>query len=169
MPLTLIPIPTAGANSYVSLAQAVAYFEGRVGASAWTAAGTAAREQALVSATARLEQETWKGERATASQPLAWPRLYILNDDRTLEYDGTTAPPRLVAGTCELALALLSASGDPLGATGLEGFETVKIGPLEVRPNTTGFRAGELPPNVRRSLGPLLAAGGPGVFRVVRS
>jgi hypothetical protein len=167
--LTLVPIPTAGANSYVSLAQAVAYFEGRVGAAAWVAAGTSAREQALVSATARLEQEHWLGEQVTSGQPLAWPRLYVLNDDRTAEYDGTSAPPRLVAATCELALALLSASGDPLGATGLEGFARVKIGPLEVTPNTTAFRAGELPPNVRRSLAPLLATGGSGTFRVVRS
>jgi hypothetical protein len=85
----------ASSNSYVSLADAETYFEGRPFASAWTGADQADKEQALVYATTILERERWAGceggnVQAALTQALAWPRRWV----PTLEWD---AAPQLVA------------------------------------------------------------------------
>ena len=68
----------ADANSYATRDQAVAIFDGRPGASAWASANDTKRAAALMEATAELQQRvTWRGEKASSSQSLAFPRSGI--------------------------------------------------------------------------------------------
>lgn len=158
----------ANANSYVTQAEADTYFDGRLNASAWTGAGSgagAAREQALVAATTRLEQETYYGYKTTTTQRLKWPRSGV--DDEDGSTYSADVIPRCVKEACfEMALALLQDSKQ-LDATGLAGFENVRVGPLSVtikhpEPN------GKLPAQVQRLLSGVMI-GGAGTVGLVRA
>ena len=140
----------ASANSYVTDAEATAYFIGRLNAEAWDVALDP--EAALLSAARRLDQESYRGTSAEAAQALAWPRSGVTDEDgRTVASDAI--PDRVKRAQMELALAMLG--DDLLADTGLEGFESVKVGPLDVTPRHR--TAGALPANVRRELAPFLA------------
>jgi hypothetical protein len=87
---------TVGTNSYITMAEAVAYFGGRLRTEPWDFAETADREKALIHATRLLEALPWAGEKSDADQALAFPRG---EDD--------TVPQPIKDAQAELALALL--------------------------------------------------------------
>jgi hypothetical protein len=71
----------AGANSYLSVADADSYWTDRAGdyaglATAWAAAATAAKQASLIRASQYLDGHyTWgTGEKNTSTQGLGWPR-----------------------------------------------------------------------------------------------
>lgn len=138
----------ASANSYRTLAEAETFFEGRLDADDWDDAAEDLKNRALVQATNRLEQEQFEGIKTTAAQRLKWPRMGLV-DERGDSVDADTVPERVMDAQCDLALAMLG--GDMLADTGLEGFESVKVGPLDVVPRHQS-RVGGLPENVRREL-----------------
>ena len=152
MPLTLDATPKgANSNSYATRAEADSYFEGRRNADTWTAATAAEKDQALVAATTRLEQESYKASRTTSEQRLKWPRIWVETDDDYLTWYDSDTIPRVVKEACyELALASLNAgTTDPQADTGMEGFDHVQVGPLAVDINHA-FRGGQLPASVTR-------------------
>lgn len=154
MALTLDATPKGvNSNSYATRAEADAYFEGRRTADAWTAASGTEKDQALVAATTRLEQESYKSSRTTTDQRLKWPRLWVETDDDYLQYYDAETVPRPVKEACfELALVLLNAgTTDALADTGMEGFDEVSVGPLSVTVNHN-FKGGQLPATVVRLL-----------------
>ena len=118
------------ANSYVSQAAASSYFAGRLDTAEWTAASSADKDAALMMATARLETETYQGSRVFVDQRLSWPRHGTYDRDDVL-LSSTTIPLLMQHATFEYALALLK-EPTQFGDTGLEGFENVKIGSLDV-------------------------------------
>lgn len=131
MALVLNAVPmSASANSYATLAEAVAYLEGRLNVAAWTAAATGLREQALASATKAIDQREWDGCKTTTAQALEWPRLGLV-DKNGNEVDETTIPAFLRDATIEEALAQLQ---QPAGAdgSGLAAFSSVTVGPISV-------------------------------------
>jgi hypothetical protein len=156
----------ASANSYVTLAEAVSYFEGRAGAEAWDDATTAERNQALVSATTRLEQEQYQGDRTSSTQALAWPRSNLTYDGQSV--DGATVPSFVKRATYEEALAILDAP-DKYGPTGLEGFTSVDVGSvaLGIRGDTTA--PSSLSPMAARFLKPVRLGGGANTVTLIRS
>lgn len=139
----------AAANSYVTQAQVIAYLEGRFDADAWVEMDSGDRNKILVMATSRLDLESYVGTTVTTTQRLQWPRYGAL--DRNGEWFSSTAIPRCVQeATAELALVILK-DPDFLNDTGLEGFEHISIGPLDLTPTHTQ-RAGTLPLSVLRLL-----------------
>lgn len=90
------------------IADAKAYFAGRLGTAAWDDADSGTRKAALVTAVRFLDRGVlWSGVQTDAAtpQPLQWPRdSATCNGDAVT--DGTT-PDRIVNGEFELALALL--------------------------------------------------------------
>ena len=119
MALTLIKEDGTGqadANSYASVADADAYFDGHLYATQWTAAAQANKEKALVFATRLIDAERqFKGVKATATQALQWPRDNCPDPDAAAE-SGSVAvlardkvPAAVVKATCELAKELLLA------------------------------------------------------------
>lgn len=157
----------ASANSYVTRAEADAYFDGRVNAAEWTASTVTAatKEQALVAATDRLEQEQYLGYKTTTTQRLKWPRTNVYDDDGTAYAEGVS--PRPMKEACyEQALALLK-DAKLLDATGLAAFDAVAVGPLNVQIRQPEA-SGKLPAQVQRLLRGLWI-GGSGIVRLVRA
>lgn len=116
--------PTA--DSYVSVAEADAYWAKRPG-SAWGAAPNAEREGALVRATGYVDAEyAWRGTRATAVQALDWPRYDVVLDGYPL--DGTTIPRPVKDAVCEMALKALA--GDLVGDVSPQQVVEQTVGPI---------------------------------------
>jgi hypothetical protein len=137
----------ASANSYVSRADAVTYFGDRLDITEWTDASNDNKDAALVMATLRLDQEEWVGTRSSITQNIAWPRIGVYVDG--IYQDSAAIPRQIEEATYELALAILKDTTF-LADTGLEGFEKVKLGELDVTPR---YRAGgTLPAEVTRLL-----------------
>lgn len=86
---------TVGTNTYISMAEAVAYVGGRLRTEAWDF-NDADREKALIHAARLLEALPWAGEKTGANQALAFPRN---GDDEV--------PQAIKDAQAELALALL--------------------------------------------------------------
>lgn len=150
---------TAGgssANSYVSVAMADDWMTKRLHAADWTAATNAEKESALMWATRLLERYSWKGEPTTSgvspAQALRWPRSYVLDLDGN-ELDGTTIPDFLQEATTELAFSLIQddRTEDPDGI----GFKRLKVGPIELEPDTVRS-ANTLPKTVMDLISPYL-------------
>ncbi|MBI5386764.1 MAG: hypothetical protein HZA90_19000 [Verrucomicrobia bacterium] len=118
MALTLIKEDGTGkadANSYASVADGDAYFEGHLYATQWTAANADNKAKALVFATRLIDAERqFNGVKTTAVQALQWPRSNCPNPDAAAESGAAAAvlvddqvPPAVVKATCELAKELL--------------------------------------------------------------
>lgn len=111
----------AAANSYVTTAEADAYFATRMGADAWAEADDP--EAALITATERLEQESYRGQRATDTQALKFPRSKVVIDG--VELDDTTVPLAVKKACCEAAIALLE-DEDVFSGSDLKGFNSIQ-------------------------------------------
>lgn len=126
MPISIVAtVGAANANSYVTLADAETYLEGRLNISAWTAATTDTKNRALVEAQRTISPLPWAGSRTTDTQALAWPRQYVANPDAPLPlqnvarenllptyivyYDDDVVPQRVKDAQVELALEFLKA------------------------------------------------------------
>ena len=96
----------ANSNSYITLADANTYFEARLHVTVWTDSDEDTKNRALVMATKRINQEVFYGDRETATQALAFPRINLGYLDGV--YLDSTIPEMLKEAQCELALHLLS-------------------------------------------------------------
>lgn len=153
MAVTVTVTPSsASANSYTSVADANTYLTARLNITAWEDADPDDQARAVIGATTWLDLEGYRGEKATSGQALKWPRISCPDEDG-YDYDTGVIPAFLKHATAELALYLLNqATTDPFQPTGLEGFEAVKVGPLEVTPANQTQKASELPESVRRMI-----------------
>jgi hypothetical protein len=121
--------PTA--NSYCDQNFADAYFDSRLNSSAWASNGDK-QEAALLTATARLEQEKYKGARTTTTQALKIPRTGLTDDDGNA-VDPDTVPLLFKQAECELALFMLnSGTTDTTTGTGLEAFKSLSVGSIKL-------------------------------------
>jgi len=101
------------ANSYISAADADAYFEGHVYNSTWLEKAESEKEAALVHATRMLDQQVqWKGHRSNPSQALMWPRQNVKDPDDADGYylASDEIPKWLEDATCELAQEIFAAN-----------------------------------------------------------
>lgn len=97
-----------GTNSFVSVADADAYFEGRVSSDVWATSLLAAKEKTLISATRILDSLEWAGVAVSDSQALSFPRSGLYYEPRVgydKEIGGT--PNRIKDATFEFAYHLL--------------------------------------------------------------
>lgn len=146
-----------GVNSYVTVAEADAYFTERLDVAAWTNAEETQKSQALVSATAILDELLWVGVTVSESQKLAFPRSGQYFDPRhgsNVYFDPLGYPDRLCAATFEAAYHLLNNSGllDDTGRV-----DTLSIGAISLNaikaPNKLSAAS-------RRLIAPMLNNGG---------
>ena len=123
MALTLVKEDGTGlsnANSYASVADGDAYFEGHLYATAWTAATSGTKAAALVMATRLVDtQFQFNGYRVSEDQALQWPRERCPDPDRNAVTSSLQSPvlssfvpgdevPKGVAhAVCEMARELL--------------------------------------------------------------
>lgn len=110
----------AGAESYVTAAEATTYHTAR-GNAAWTGTDTV-KEAALLKAAAYLDGHYCNRFKGSKYQPLEqtmqWPRAGVFIDGHLL--DAYTIPQRLKDAQCELALIALSADLAPPVAAGVK-------------------------------------------------
>jgi hypothetical protein len=152
------------ANSYVTVAEADTYFDGRLYATAWTEDATEDDKiKALITATDRLDREDYYGYRWEEDQRLKWPRSGVATDDG-VEIAFDEIPRQLKDATCELALALLGT--DLLSESGLGGFDELEVGPLKLV--VRHIPTGSLTDNVLRNLRGLVKKRGRGQIRLNR-
>lgn len=146
-----------GVNSYVTVAEADAYFADRLDVAAWTAADDIAKGQALVTATNTLDNMTWTGTVISASQNLAFPRSGYYFDPRLGQHVTLTSevmPARLIQATYELAYHFLNNDGllDDSGVV-----NDLNIGSISL---TTIRPPSLIPAVVKRLMNPLLVNSG---------
>lgn len=101
---------TVGTDAYVSLAACDAYHTA-LGNTAWTGLD-AAKEVAIRKATLWIDNAyrgRWKGIRCDTTQPLAWPRWDVTDEDG-LYVDSATIPTAIANATCEAALRIIAGS-----------------------------------------------------------
>jgi len=146
---------TKGTNTYVTVADAVAYFALRLDAAAWEEASEDQRSRALATATLLLDSLEWEGYAVSETQSLAWPRRVVFFDPRLGRLVRTDSiPDRVANATCELAYHLLNNDGllDDTGTV-----EDLSLGPILLKKLRN---ASVIPSQVKRNLRPLLRNGG---------
>ncbi len=132
------PTPTLDAtlggtesNSYVTLAEADAYFAGTAFIGDWNNHTDPYKEVALIQATQWLNPLDWAGALCAMTQALNWPRKEATCGGRTA--DCTYIPTQVKQATYELAFKLIH---DPDAITG--GVKDGKNGEGPVRRNKLG-------------------------------
>src|SRR5687767_11079763 len=112
-------VGSASANSYVTLAEAATYMEGRLNASTWeTDATTDNKNRALVEAARELESLCWKGCKASDTQALQWPRDLAVDPDspNAWFYENSEIPQRVKDAQMELAFQFIKAGTTDVAA-----------------------------------------------------
>jgi len=98
-------------NSYVEIADADDYLETRIDSANWFDADDEIKEQAIVTATLLIDDNSWIGSAVSSSQALAWPRKNaIYNDSRlgmTITIAENEVPSRVKVAIYEQALHLI--------------------------------------------------------------
>jgi len=121
-----------GVNSYVSVADADAYFAERLHSSRWENASPAEKEKALIMATRSLDAAfNFFGVVADESQKLAWPRAYVY-DPEGREIPSDKIPEIIAFATCEQALYLLGTDPTSLPDLLIKGFSRTTLGKMSV-------------------------------------
>jgi hypothetical protein len=127
-------VGSASANSYVTLAEAATYMEGRLNASSWeTDASTDEKNRALVEATRELTNRAWKGYRVDSTQALSWPRQWAVDPDSPTQdyFDTDVVPQRVKDATMELAFQfILAGTTDVASLESSYGVRSETVGPV---------------------------------------
>ena len=123
------------ANSYVTLAQADAYFAGDARSQDWSNHSDAYKEAALIQATQWLDYLGWAGDCCGTTQRLEWPRKGVKCMCR--EAVCTEIPLQVMQATYELAFKLVhnpdAITGGVKGPTVQTGaVKRQKLGDLEI-------------------------------------
>lgn len=119
------------ANSYVTLAEANAYFETVPHDEHWTGSDDK-KNRALITATRYLDNFEYYGTRCSTTQALKWPRKDYKVDG--VKIDETYIPQPIKNATFELAHSLLYKGEALVGTTGTQGtYEQVELGDLKVK------------------------------------
>lgn len=136
-------LSSASANSYVTLADANAYFETVPDSSTWTNKTDDQKNRALISATRWIDSLNYYGDRCDEDQALKWPRNNY--DVDGVELECSLIPNDIKYATYELARALANDTGaitDSTGTTGL--YDEVQLGDLRVKYSKTSQAVGTI-------------------------
>ena len=137
MAITIDPTPSgASANSYGTLAEALTYFDARLGGGAFRGADSDdIRKQALIVGARDIDAEIYRGNRSTSDQAMQWPRTGVWAGG--VPIPSTVVPAFVKWAQFEQALWRLEQSGsdggkNPLGFTGTEELKSLTAGPVRL-------------------------------------
>ena len=131
----------ASANSYVTLADADAYFETVPDSTDWVSKSTDQKNRALISATRWIDVLSFYGKRCSETQALKWPRKEYEVDG--IELACTLIPFGIEVATYELARAFANDTDAITGSTGTTGlYDEVKLGDLQVKYKNSSMTPG---------------------------
>lgn len=130
MPTVIATVGDPSANSYVTVAEATAYFDELLGKAAWGSASAPNREAAVITASRSLDQYMkWQGTPTTTTQSMAWPRANTYDRDNVIIEDDII-PIILKQAVYELAYFVLTQSGLPMVQQTLD---RVKVAVIDVK------------------------------------
>jgi len=134
-------LSSATANSYVTLAEADAYFETVPDSTTWDNKTNDQKNRSLISATRWIDSLNFYGDRCDSGQALKWPRNNYHVDQ--VELVCSVIPADIKYATYELARALANDTDAVTGNTGTTGlYDEVALGDLKVKYNTTSQATG---------------------------
>lgn len=146
------------ANSCATVADLDSYMLSILHVGAKAQAATAPQKgAALVQATRWMQGLDWDGTRATQAQPLAWPRVGVVDADG-YEIAADVIPWQIRDGCCEFAYRLL------LSDRAADAKAGVQLGTLKT---SAGVRQ-LVPPSALDLFGVFLRGGGGGCLEIVR-
>jgi len=161
-------IGASDANSYVSLAEANAYFLNRVHSSAWE--DFEDKSKVLITSSQMLDWYIkWKGFRASTTQNMLWPRIDVVRRDGTIIADDVI-PNEVKTATYEQALSSLEE--DRTDDNALAGISQLKAGSLMIKAAESGVDSTDIDPiasKVYKILSDLRILGGLSVVRLQRA
>lgn len=135
------------AESYISVAEAQAYFLLNGEPDAWITARLDKQETALRVATRAIDlmrSGRWNGIRFNSSQALAWPRFGVYDDDG-FALPASPLPKNLRLAAAQLALRYLQDPDSVLGDEASDDRniigESVSVGPLSESKTYSGSKA----------------------------
>ena len=122
----------ANANSYVTVAEAAAYYLTHLYSSAWTTLTNEQKEAALISATRVLDaNQCFTGVPASETQALVWPRAGMFNRNG-VAIPENVIPTELKYAVFELALNLVAQNVTVMTSVQAQGLTKLKAGPVEL-------------------------------------
>lgn len=141
MPTVIATPGTADANSYVTVAEADAYFDTRLNATAWLSAEPAVKERGVIMASRLLDSMyEWDSFPSASTQALQWPRTGLLAANQISFVPNDAIPKELKNAASEFALALIAGGTNDLTAN--SDVETLGITQLTAGPVSMSFREG---------------------------
>jgi hypothetical protein len=150
------------ANAYDTVENADLYFGALLHGTVWTAELDAdKKKRALISATARIEEEAFQGQKASLTQRLQHPRSYLEDPDTGCYVPETIIVRGVIEAMFDHALDLLTQTNDPGRRDPLSRFKSlalpggIKIEMRDGAPSTNDV----LRPSALRKLAPYLLSG----------
>lgn len=142
----------AGANSYVSVAEADAIIGARIDdVSDWTALDQAGKEKYLAFATQFLDDRVrWLGDKKSDQQELRWPRERVFDKDG-FYVSSAVVPSAIRRATANLAFIFLG-NAPASGVGDVAGLKRFRIEPIELEFEKGGATQAEIPAEVRKLL-----------------
>ncbi|MCZ2112270.1 MAG: hypothetical protein LC131_00250 [Anaerolineae bacterium] len=129
MPTVIATVGASDANSYVTVAEADAYFAEQFGYSAWDLVVQADREACVITASRSLDSYmVWAGQRATDVQSMEWPRSGSY-DRYGNPIDDDVIPNVLKQAVFETAFIILTKGGLEFGG---RRYDKVKVAVVDV-------------------------------------
>lgn len=152
-------------NSYVLIADADTYFETRIDSANWVTSSDEIKEQALVTATLLIDDNSWIGSAVSSSQALAWPRKNAIYNDDRLGLQVTIAeseiPSRVKTAVYEQALHLINNEDVLMGQS--QTFESISVGSISISDsNGDTTRTPMKPSTALKPIRPLIIRGSSG-------
>lgn len=154
-----VTVEGANANSYATLAEALAYINSHAVPatvkSLWDSADNNSREGVMIRAAQLLDRHVvWRGTIFGDVQALSWPRAWA-TDRHGREIASTVVPAFLKEFQIETALWLLSQGGESPEVGNAE-YDSIRVGQLEIDFNEQGgSRRNMLPEAVIAALEPM--------------
>ena len=123
-------------NSYLTIEEANEYFSGRLGSDIWTTLTETQKEQALITATKRIDTLPFIGYKCSPAQPLEFPRFFVDFSYALDFYTTAVVPKQIKNATAEEALTLVQYL-DANGAEALNGaintnYQSLKLGDASI-------------------------------------
>ena len=136
-------LSSASANSYVTLAEADAYFETSPSSTHWDNKQDDKKNRALIAATRWIDSFVFYGDRCDHGQALKFPRNNYQVDD--VELACTAIPNNIKYAQYELARALANDTDAMTGNVGTNGnIAEAKLGDLAVKYNVASQGTGSV-------------------------
>lgn len=150
----------ASANSYGSLAEALAYFDSRLGGGKFRdASSDDIRKQVLIIGTRDIDQELYRGVRSSSTQALQFPRSGIYAGG--IAIDPAIIPAFVKFASYEQGYWRLEQAGededaDPLAPSGTEELKSLGVGAvrLDFRDRDATVNGGRAADDPSRNLAP---------------